>query len=139
MGSHAAAAWPPEENVTIERLAFLAAKPYLLRRSSPWWQFLSRLGDRGAKTSGWRGLGSGSGASARWPGANPPKLWPSPDAVGAANEVPSERTRSYVRACELAAAELSADERVALRERGELPGWFWRALDEHASAERARS
>ncbi len=46
--------------------------------------------------------------------------------------------RSYVRACELAVAELSADEPVALRERGELPAWFRRALDEHAAAERAR-
>lgn len=61
------AAWPPEENVTVERLAFLSAKPYLLRRSSPWWQQLLRLGDRGVKTWGWRGLGPGSGASARWP------------------------------------------------------------------------
>lgn len=122
------AEWPPEENVSIDRLAFLAAKPYLLRRARPWWLQLLRASNRRAEYRDYRG---------RWTAGDTLNS-SSPEPIGMADEIGGERMRSYVRACDLAAAELSAGERAALRERGELPVWFWAVLDQHAAAERAR-
>lgn len=138
MRRRVATSWPPEEHATIDRLAFLAAKPYLMRRSWPWWLQLIRLLDV-------RAAPEGSDAMPRQPMAKHYAAArmvrpgsPRPP-VGVTSEVRSERMRHYMCACELAAAELSAEERVKLRERGELPRWFWRALDEHAAEARARA
>lgn len=139
VGSYPASEWPPEENVTIERLAFLAARPYLMHRANPWWRQILRAFDRSAKTAGFRGVGPGSGAASRAPGALPTRPWTPREPADARDKVTGERMRSYVCACELAASELSAHERVLLRQRGELPVWFWTALDEHALALRERA
>lgn len=130
--------WPPEEHATIDRLAFLATKPYLLRRSWPWWLQLIRILDvrvvaeRSDEPPRSPMATHYSAALVVKPGSPRP-------AVGVTKEVRSERMQHYIYACQLAAAELSADERVTLRQRGELPDWFWHALDEHAAESRARA
>lgn len=104
--------WPPEEGVTIARLAFLAAKPQLQRRARPWWVRLIRLGDVGGARPG-GGPGAGS-------------------VDGMADEIGRERMSSYAFACDRVVEHLSVEERQALRQTGVLPLWFLPQVEELA-------
>jgi hypothetical protein len=102
------------------RLAFLAARPFLLRRAKPWWLSVFRL----AEVYG---------------GPNTSRSGMLPDARGrvaqtglTTDEIRSDRLRPYVFACDRVADRLDAAERERLRAVGELPAWFLPAVETEA-------
>ena len=103
--------WIPNQQLTIGRLAWLAARPVLLRRSHPWWVTLLRV------------LGS-SGRSASGSGM----------AHDMSTEVTSDRMASYSVPIDRIAERLSSAEVVALREHGTLPDWFFPAVEQERKA-----
>jgi hypothetical protein len=120
--------WPPEHDVTDERLAFLAARASLARRANPWWMSLVRIievggprGTRGMSASPSRG-GFSTGYTSR---------------RTLTSEYVGHRMAYYVVACDDLAGKLSAEERRALRATGELPEWFLPAVEGHVRASRA--
>lgn len=92
-------------NLTIERLCWLASREHIDRRTR-------RLG-----VLGWLSL-----LGARDPGGA--RLGRSVRGDAAA-----DRRRDYAVAVDAAAAELSADERLALRSTGQVPAWFFADID----------
>ncbi len=98
--------WPPYlpahvsfADLSDERLAFLAAKPELDRRS---------------RSTGWRVIGS---TFARGIGRD------------IAREHAGLVMESYALAVDNAAGDLNVDERLNLRRSGELPAWFFDAVE----------
>ena len=107
--------WVPDQDLTISRLAWLAAFPELHRRALPWWRvpFQAAGPVRLTHVSGSR--------YAPWAGA-----WP----------MTSDRMASYADPVDTAAARLSTDEQTALRDSGTLPDWFFDAVEKERKAER---
>lgn len=104
--------WAPNQNLTIGRLAWLAARPVLLRRSTPWWATLFRI----------------LGASSSRPGSGPGL------ARDLSSDATSGRLAGYSVPVDTVAARLSPTEVAALRERGALPEWFFDAVEEERKA-----
>lgn len=106
-------------SLTDERLAFLAARPYLEVRARPWWsKTLVLLSGRG-RTHVWRdGMPIYSGS--------------------AATHLQTVRMLDYVVAADIAAQRLSAEERVVLRKEGTLPQWFLPAVEDAYQSVRKR-
>jgi hypothetical protein len=117
MTSPSGVPWPPAPSLTDERLAFLAVEPLLRRRSRTKLSLLVRLFE-------------GTRSSLVFDETNdlPPR--------GAHHELQSERMLDYVVAADLAAQQLNADERKALRASGALPDWFLPRVEEHFKAHR---
>jgi hypothetical protein len=116
------AQWPPIGDVTDERLAFLAAKPYLVRRSRPWWLPFFRIIEAGGGSAyvadrGMAKVGGGGVLYRRTITA----------------EMRDDRMSEQVLACDTAAQSLSDEERVTLRRTGELPAWFFARIDEEVA------
>jgi hypothetical protein len=98
--------WPPAPGLNDSRLVFLAARTALdVLAQSRVGAFVNILYRSSRYTS--RGAGS--------------RQMSIPDM---AKESRGENMRSLVRACEDAAERLSAEERAAVRARGQLPAWF---------------
>lgn len=103
--------WVPNQPLTTGRLAWLAAKPELERRSSPWWAVPLRI------ATGRRRLGT------RF-------------ANELGKEALSDNVASYAFPVDKVAGRLSPDEELALRESGTLPDWFFDAVEEERKADR---
>lgn len=87
-------------SLTIERLCWLASREHIDRRTR-------RLG-----VLGWLSLlGARDPGGARW-------------GRSVRGDAAADRRRDYA-----AAAELSADERLALRSTGQVPAWFFKDID----------
>lgn len=107
--------WVPNQSLSKGRLAWLAAKSELERRSSPWWAVPLRI------VTGRKRLGT------RFANELGKEAW-------------SETMASYAFPVDRVAGRLSPDEEVALRESGTLPSWFFGAVEEERKADRrARS
>ena len=103
--------WIPNQDLTTGRLAWLAARPLLRRRSRPWWVTLLRiLGSSGRSASG------------------------AVMAHDLSTEVVSDRMASYCVPVDRVAERLSAAEVTALREHGTLPDWFLPAVEHERKA-----
>ena len=100
--------WVPNKTLATGRLAWIAARPILLRRSTPWWAVPLRI------------LGASSSRSRSGPGY----------ARDLSSETTSGRMASYSVPVDTVAARLSPAEVAALRERGTLPEWFFDAVEE---------
>lgn len=103
--------WIPNQQLTTARLAWLAARPVLVRRSHPWWVTLLRI------------LGS-SGRSASGSGL----------AQDMSTEVASDRMASYSVPIDRVAERLSPTEVAVLRQHGTLPDWFMPAVEQERKA-----
>lgn len=114
--------WPPAGEATDERLAFLAAKPYLARRARPWWLPFFRIIEAGGGSAyvADRGMAkvAGGGVLAK---------------RTITDEMRGDRMADEVVACDIAAQSLSADERAHLRRTGELPDWFLPRVDQEVA------
>jgi hypothetical protein len=115
--------WEPDQDLTIGRLAWLAAYPQLHRRSSPWWAAPFRVATASAPPTaryGQTGVPSDRGNIE-------PEL---------ASEALSDRMARYAEPVDRVAARLSTDEQTALRDTGTLPDWFFDAVETERKAER---
>lgn len=107
--------WIPNQPLTTSRLAWLAARPVLVRRSRPWWLVILRVISASNRS-------------------------PEPSASGArlasdmASEVVTGRMASYSVPIDRVAERLSPTEVAALRERGALPEWFFDAVEQERKA-----
>lgn len=122
-GAGPAEGWPPESDATIDRLAFLAASPYLLARAHPWWM---RVLERAE---------GGPGRRSRW------SLKGTPDEQllrVKTPEIAGARLADYSFACQFVVGVLSVEERRDLRQSGTLPVWFFNELEREANARRRR-
>ena len=100
--------WIPNQPLTTGRLAWLAARPELLKRSRPWWTTLLRI------------IGTSRGASGTG----------SAMARGLSSEINDDRLATYSVPVDRVAERLSFAEVAALREHGTLPDWFFDAVEE---------
>lgn len=104
--------WVPNQQLSTGRLAWLAARPVLLRRSTPWWTIPLRILSASSVRSGPR--------------------------TGLARDVSSDftsgRLASYSVPVDTVARRLSPTEAAALRERGTLPEWFFDAVENERKA-----
>jgi hypothetical protein len=107
-----APAWTPNHHLATGRLAWLAASPVLRRRAAPWWTILFRV------------LGSTSRQSTTGTGL----------ARDVTTDVTSGRLASYSVPVDRVAERLSPAEVAALRERGQLPDWFFDAVEHERKA-----
>lgn len=109
--------WPPGRGLADHRLVFLAAKPAMdVLSRSRWGAFVHFLerSSRPATNGGFaRGVSTGRRMS---------------------DEGRSEQMRALVVACDELRSQLTPAELQALRERGELPGWFVPELHSAAKA-----
>lgn len=114
--------WPPPGEATDERLAFLAAKPYLARRARPWWMPFFRIIEAGGGSAyvADRGMAKVGGGGVLYRRT-------------ITSEMHSDRMADEVVACDIAAQSLSADERMTLRRTGELPPWFFPRIDQEVT------
>ncbi|HZP51994.1 MAG TPA: hypothetical protein VFB40_12540 [Actinocrinis sp.] len=101
--------WIPNQHLTTSRLAWLAARPVLLKRSRPWWTTLLRI--LGSSGRGRSGVGS---AMAR----------------DLSSEVVDDRLATYSVPVDRVSERLSPTEVATLREHGTLPDWFLDAVEE---------
>jgi hypothetical protein len=109
--------WPPETGVCDARLAFCAARPFLLKRAKPWWLSLFRLAEvYGGPNNARSGLEPDARGRVAQPGLT-------------VDEIRSDRFRAYAFACDRVADRLDAAERERLRATGELPKWFLPAVE----------
>lgn len=104
--------WVANRPLTTGRLAWLAARPELERRSSPWWAVPLRI-----ITASGRPVGTRFASELR-------------------SEVKSGRMARYAFPVDTVAGRLSKDEEVALRETGTLPDWFFDAVEAERKARR---
>ena len=101
--------WIPNQRLTTGRLAWLAARPVLLKRSRPWWTTLVRI--LGSSSRG----GSGTGSAI---------------ARDLSSEVIDDRLATYSVPVDRVAERLNPHEVATLREHGTLPDWFFDAVEE---------
>ena len=119
--------WPPAGgSLSDERLAFLAVEPHLRKLSKPWWLPFVKLFTAGHSSNG---IMRSPGASVALDAAR---------TSGLAQDVRDGRMLDYVVAADVAAQRLDADERKALRATGELPEWFFGAVQEAKAALKRR-
>lgn len=113
--------WEPDQDLTIGRLAWLAARRELHRRSSPWWTVPFEIVRAVAP--------SGGGASR----TGSPGDGGTPDFAA---EATSDRMARYADPVDKVSERLSVDEQAALRDNGTLPDWFFDAVEKERKAER---
>jgi hypothetical protein len=106
-------------SLTDQRLAFLAVRPALEKRSRPAWSKVL-------------GLVTGSGRTHVWRDGMPVY------GGSVAGDVQSDRMQSYVLAADIVAQRLSEAERIELRKDGALPPWFLPAVEEAYQSVRKR-
>jgi hypothetical protein len=96
-----------------EQLAFLAARPFLIKKSRPWWLSLFRILEAGGNSAyvmdrGMARVPNGGMMAKRT----------------ITSEIGGDRMADLVVACDAAAQTLTPDERTILRLTGALPEWF---------------
>lgn len=113
--------WPPAGAATDERLAFVAAQPYLTRRARPWWLSMFRIIEAGGGSAyvADRGMAKVAG------GVLAKRT--------ITDEMRGDAMAHQVIACDIAAQSLSTEERAHLRQTGELPAWFLPRIDAEAA------
>jgi hypothetical protein len=104
--------WVANQSLATGRLAWLAARPELERRSSPWWAVPLRI-----ITASGRPIGTRFASELR-------------------SDVRRGRMAGYAFPVDTVAERLSKDEEMALRETGTLPGWFFDAVEAERKARR---
>ena len=112
--------WQPNQQLPAARLAWIAAKPELQRRATPWWAIPLRLffGALSLRTGNRRASVVARGGS---PGLG--------EARQVSEAAMSSRMAAYSVAVDIAAERLTQEEKVKLRELGELPDWFFEAVE----------
>ncbi len=110
--------WPPGNNLTIERLAFLAARPQLVKRSSRGLPGILRFLEAAGGMNGVR-MRAGTISSGGY--------------VGPGQDLRNHRMEDLVVACDTLAQQLHPEDKAILRISGRLPDDFFDRVEAEAT------